>query len=224
MRRWLDSLLELVAPSRCAACDAVSRATWCAGCGQPSAAFLGTLPDSSLPLRAGGVYAGSLAQAIRRFKYEPRPELARTLAAWLAPRLGPLQGSGCVWVPVPLHPSRLAERGFNQSALLGRRLAALLGGRVAPQLLARQRDTAQQAVLAAPERAHNLRASMRVQGVASEPILLVDDVVTSGATARACADALHDAGLCVRGVVALAATQRTERTAARNGAGATKSV
>lgn len=203
MRRVLDCLLELVAPSRCAGCDAVNREIWCARCGEPVAGALGTLPESPLPLHVGGLYAGPLAEAIRRFKYAPRPELARSLATWLAPLLG-VQSAGCLWVPVPLHPRRLVERGFNQSALLARRLAALRGGRFAPELLARVRDTAQQALLSAPERADNLRASMRVRAFASEPILLVDDVVTSGATARACAEALGDAGLCVRGVVALA--------------------
>lgn len=204
MRRLLDRVLELVAPSRCAACDAVNRDVWCGRCGEPAAEPLGTLPESCLPLHVGGVYAGPLAEAIRRFKYAPRPELARSLARWLAPRLVAVQGAGCLWVPVPLHPRRLVERGFNQSALLARHLGALRGGRFAPELLARVRDTAQQALLSAPERAHNLRASMRVLACASQPILLVDDVVTSGATARACAEALGDAGLRVRGVVALA--------------------
>jgi ComF family protein len=100
-------------------------------------------------------------------------------------------------VPVPLHPRRLRERGFNQSALL----AAELGRRTARPMLAdalvRRRDTAPQAGLTAAARRRNVRDAFAVArrgSVAGRVVTLVDDVFTTGATALACARVLRGAG------------------------------
>ena len=109
------------------------------------------------------------------------------------------------WVPVPLHRSRLVERGFNQSALLARILAKSTGSRFAPRTLERRRETEQQARLGRAARAHNAFGAFAVRRpVAAERVVLVDDVVTTGATARACLAALREANVAVLAVVALA--------------------
>jgi ComF family protein len=134
-----------------------------------------------------------------RLKAERRAEVARPLGdlLWtaLAPRVRDLGGPAVV--PVPLHPARLAERGFNQASLLATRIARRLGAPLWPSALTRIRDTPHQATLRREAR----RASVKGAFVAREPehiagrsIVLVDDVATSGATLDACVAALRDAG------------------------------
>ena len=98
-------------------------------------------------------------------------------------------------LPVPLHAEREADRGYNQAELLGRNLARSTQIRLEPEWLRRIRNTSQQASLASAERQRNVEgafeASRDAQGLA---VLLVDDVVTTGATLSACAAALRLAG------------------------------
>ena len=103
-------------------------------------------------------------------------------------------GEGPILVPVPLHPSRGAERGFNQADLLAAAVARPLGLRVIGGLV-RLRDTPPQTGLSAAARRRNVagafQSSRRFTGL---DVVLVDDVLTTGATARACAKALRRAG------------------------------
>jgi ComF family protein len=147
---------------------------------------------------AAFVYGGAVARAIARFKYEQRPDLARPLGdlLWRAvePRATAL--AGAVVVPVPLHRARLAERGFNQSALLARSVARRLGARFLPLALARTRDTPKQATLDRQARIANTAGAFRARHAAcvrGRPVLLVDDVCTTGATLEACSHALLEA-------------------------------
>lgn len=101
-----------------------------------------------------------------------------------------------VLVPVPLHRTRLRERGYNQALELARPLGRTLGIAVRRQLLVRVRATAAQSRLDAGTRAANLRDAFEVPGLAGVPphVALVDDVMTTGATLHAAAEALLDAG------------------------------
>ncbi len=116
-----------------------------------------------------------------------------------------------VWIPLPLHRRRLRERGFNQAEILAKQLAATIGGRVLVSGLIRKRATGQQAKLLTPEdRAANIMGAFGWGN--SEPtfplnklgaVFLVDDFVTSGATAEALGNFLQSEGISVDGVLCL---------------------
>ncbi len=106
-------------------------------------------------------------------------------------------------MPVPLHPSRMRERGFNQSELLARDLSVSLNAPIQPKALARKRPTQQQAHLTASERKVNVRGAFTADPgfVQGARVIVVDDVLTTGATLCECADALLHAG--AQNVIAL---------------------
>jgi len=144
--------------------------------------------------RSRFVFGGPIADALHRFKYGDRPNLAAALGRLLAP----LAGDRCdLIVPIPLHARRLAARGYDQAALLARSLARALRRRPAhPSALRRIRDTPAQVGLDREDRAANVASAFVAQErrVAGRAVLLVDDVMTTGATAAECARALKRAG------------------------------
>jgi ComF family protein len=187
----------VVAPPRCAACDAlvVRLSAFCKECG----ATLEPAGESDSGSIAAFDYGGAIARAIVRLKYNRRPDLARPLGDLLWRALGPhvpmLRDR--IVVPVPLHTSRLAERGFNQSVLIARPIARRLHVPLLPMALARIRDTPQQAALDREARMANVAGAFRVrqpERVRTRAVLLIDDVRTTGATLDACASALIVAG------------------------------
>jgi ComF family protein len=118
-----------------------------------------------------------------------------------------LTGSDVV-VPVPLHPRRLRERGFNQAALMARELARRTGRRTGDGVLVRRKDTVPQAGLSAAARRRNVASAFVVRRrglVADHVVTLVDDVFTTGATVYACAQVLREAG--ARDVLLLSAAR-----------------
>jgi ComF family protein len=150
-------------------------------------------------------HEGPLARAIHRFKYEDHPELAPTLAALLrAEAPGFLARPFTAVCALPLHPSRLRERRYDQAELLAGELARLLG---LPRLvlLHRVRPTKRQVGLSESERERNVRGAFEAgAGAQGQDLLLVDDVFTTGATARAAASALLEQGARKVEVVTLA--------------------
>jgi ComF family protein len=194
----VELFASLLAPPRCAACDGrvPILTVFCGAC----ASTVERAPESEAHAIAAFVYGGAVARAIARLKYERRPDLARPLGdlLWRAVQPHADALAGAVVVPVPLHRMRLAERRFNQSALIARRVTRHLDAAFLPLALVRVRDTPQQAALDRAARAANLEGAFRardpsqVRGVAA---LLVDDVSTTGATLEACARALLDAGV-----------------------------
>ncbi len=140
-----------------------------------------------------GRYEGRLRRAIRAFKFTGSRELGGVLATRLAEAM-PTTWAPDVVCPVPLHPRREAARGFNQAALLSTGIATALGTRH-EALLVRTRDTAQQARLDRGSRERNVAGVFSLtRPVRGQHVLLVDDVLTTGATLRAGASVLRAAG------------------------------
>lgn len=152
-------------------------------------------------------YAFPIDRLIIGLKFDARLERGRLLGTLLATAIAPqLCGASrpSLLVPVPLHPTRQTIRGFNQAAELARPLAARLGLSLAPGAVVRVRATAEQSTLAARERRRNLHGAFAVVGTLPAHVAIIDDVVTTGATAAALADALHAAGVAQVTLIAAA--------------------
>lgn len=200
----ISRLLDTLSPPRCAACDAPSATSFCPSCGAPELLPAPQTIDG-LPLLVASHYAPPLSTAITRFKYADRPELARSLAPLLVPGLRRLGlPADAALVPVPLHAGRLATRGYNQAALLAQELARQCPWRCEPRLLLRTRATERQVGKTREERLTNAHGAFTLRRSGPAQVVLVDDVVTTGSTVRACAQALADGGAKLVAVVALA--------------------
>ena len=186
---------ELVAPSRCAACEeGVGYSTlFCPACGV-SVMGADEQPPGQLSVFS---YGGAIAAAIVRFKYAGRWDLAARFEGMMSDAAKGLAGRVDVVVPVPLHARRLADRGFDQAALLAQPVARALPARYAPRALSRLRHTPPQASLDREERVANVAEAfvcVAPSAILGRHVLLVDDVRTTGATLAACAGVLRQAG------------------------------
>ncbi len=154
--------------------------------------------------RAIGEYDGALRDIVHALKYDGRRSLARPLAAMMANEGADVLAGAHAVVPVPLHPSRRRERGFDQAMDLSKALGSELC-----VALRRVRATQSQASLPAAKRHRNVRGAFQVtrraESLRGAIVVLVDDVSTTGATLDACAVALKAAG--VREVRALTAAR-----------------
>jgi ComF family protein len=148
-------------------------------------------------IRAPFRFEGVMRQAIHQLKYRNLRALAGLLASLLNEYLLANPVPGEVLVPVPLHPKRLRERGYNQSQLLAKELGRLSGLPVVDDCLTRQRHSLPQARTSSlAERRGNVADAFacRHQRLESKSVIIIDDVATSGATLDACARALKAAG------------------------------
>ncbi|MGD9868827.1 MAG: ComF family protein [Hyphomicrobiales bacterium] len=235
LRAAAGGIADMVLPPLCAACRApVSRhGGVCASCwsgidfiGQPLCDRLGiplsypvegplvsaaAMADPPVYGRARAVarYDGVMRDLVHGLKYRDRQEGVEMFTRWLANAGGELIGEADVIVPVPLYRLRLWTRRFNQSALLGRQLARMVGLPFEPLALQRTRRTASQVGLTADQRRRNVAGAFAVPqarraAVEGRNVLLIDDVITTGATAEACTRALLKAGAVRVDVLALA--------------------
>jgi len=143
-------------------------------------------------------FEGPVQQAVHAFKFKQYRRLAQELGRRIAlcEDLSPGLSELDVLIPVPLHPARQRERGYNQSLLLAQGISIVMGIPIENNILKRSRATSQQATLTAGERQANLRGAFQTRGDLPPDLHLgvVDDVVTTGATLNACAAALKGAG------------------------------
>lgn len=205
----------------------------CARCGIPFASQAAL--DSNLPIcakcrteefefdaaRTYGIYAGNLRTAILRVKFQERERLGLKLGGLLTSNWGWVEENSeaeCpALVPIPLHASRQKERGFNQAELLARGLGRELEKRrgrhsfqLETRLVRRTRVTVPQTGLSLRQRHENVRGVFEVvapERLGGRVVVLVDDVMTTGATVSACAGALKRAG--ARKVLALTLARAT---------------
>ena len=237
LRRLGRAVIDGVLPPRCLACgvavdepDALCAtcwnamsflaAPWCAVCGLPFAH----------PLEAGavcGACAGNpprwdRARAVLRYdrhsrslvlalKHGDRTHLARSLGLWMHRAGSEVLDGADLLVPVPLHWTRLYARRYNQAALLAHAVRAAGGPPVAPDWLVRRRRTPMQGRLGPPARARNVQGAFALRegrSVAGKRLVLIDDVLTTGATVGECARVLRRAGASWIGVLTLARAVR----------------
>jgi ComF family protein len=198
-----DGVLGLLFPDRCAGCGQTG-SLFCERC----RAALRPYPAQAFPLRCpqqpslldnvviGYIFEGVLRDAIHALKYERVRRMAEPLGELLGEQVRHKPLHADALVPVPLHPHRMAERGFNQSELLAVPLARASGIPLVGSGLARQRETAHQVGLDARARLENVREAFVWQQPVPPParVVLIDDVLTTGATLIACAQALRRAG------------------------------
>jgi len=218
----LSGLLDLLYPPRCAACgEPCGAGPFCPACREalepvppgclrcglpgpgPRCGACHAAPPAFDAVLAGGLYGGPLADAVRALKYGGRPAVARPLGRWLAGRVTLPQGAAIV--AVPLARGRRLRRGYDQAALLAGALAREAGAPRLRAVLRRVRDTPAQVGRSRADRARNVAgAFVAARAVAGLDLVLVDDVVTTGATADAAAAALKRAGARSVTVVTLA--------------------
>lgn len=158
------------------------------------------------------IYFNEMAQqVIHKFKYDDATEIQETLALWILAAADDLLPEIDCFAPIPLHRRRLHLRKYNQSAILARHLGKLTAKPVYYQLLERLRDTKPQVGLNRRERQRNIRNAFGVHyscrgEISGKKIALVDDVITTGATAKECAKMLLREG--AQKVYILAIAQR----------------
>ncbi len=188
---------------------------WCARCGaRPCSCH--AIPSVLALARSVGPHEGWLASAIHALKYEGESARAGHLGQAMAPLLHDVMADepGSLIVPVPLHRRRERERGYNQSSLLARAAAGPWSASLCPSALRRDRRTAQQVGLSGAERVRNVDGAFAadVDQVMGRPVVLIDDVLTTGSTVAACAVVLLDAGAAAVAVVTVTRADWTART------------
>lgn len=188
--------LDFIGPSWCDRCqlplgDGTLAGDWCASCLAEEPPF-----DQ---VCAAVHYSKVSAGVVLKLKYGRRIGMARLIANQLQRHLPPGEGESWLIIPVPLHPLRLWERGFNQSLLIAQHLAKGTAHKIEPELLRRVKRTRPLKGLSPKQRDREVRSVFRLADgrkpdIKGRNVILVDDVFTSGATARACARQLKRAG------------------------------
>lgn len=186
--------LDLLYPPRCAGCGQIDT-IWCANCQQQLDACAPLLTFTPLsPLSASAATAwheGVAREAVHALKFEACRPMAAVLGQRLATALNSLQWRVDGLIPVPLHPTRKAERGYNQAEWLAEAVVSQTGIECFPNALVRTRNTPHQVGANAAERQANVADAFEPAGEALQGrhVVLLDDVFTTGATLQACAQA-----------------------------------
>ena len=211
--------LNLFLKPNCPLCDRTSTAVFCKYCHRQIKEC--QLPDPArywqgdLPLFAWGKYEGTIKRSIGKLKYDGHRSIGNLYgemlaASWLQSL--PLDSSTkLIVIPIPLHPEKLASRGFNQAELIARSFCQVIGAKL-DLSLQRTRSTVAQFGLSKAARQENVAGAFSLVHSSLKPgdsVLLIDDIYTTGSTVRSAALGLRSIGVNVRGV-AVIATGRDE--------------
>ncbi len=221
IQKLKNGLLSLFLKSNCPICDRPTELNFCEYCQRQLLRCQLKNPakfwQGELPVFVWGAYEGILKQAIAALKYENQPDLARPLGHWLAQAWlkspAATRIKKLTVVPIPLHPTKLKQRGFNQAELIARSFCEFTSYKEQPLGLERVRETKAQFGLSRQEREQNLTDAFVVsksllKHPSALPVLLVDDIYTTGATVRSAAQTLRRQGIEVYGLVAIATSKR----------------
>lgn len=208
----LKRILAFFYPPRCILCGRAVRVNedfLCADCASKPVVCVCRFfalhvrrQDYTLECRAPMRYREPFRTTLWRFKFRDETSLAEPLAKRMALALDTGRTYDCI-VPVPVSRERLRERGYNQSALLAKALSEQTGV-LYRELLEKTRHNRTQHRLSAKERAENVRGAYWAEAANGLRVLLVDDIVTTGATARECAKTLYRAGAADVGCICCA--------------------
>ncbi|MBI2377148.1 MAG: ComF family protein [Deltaproteobacteria bacterium] len=206
LRGFLDGLVDVAFPRRCASCSRIGASPFCASC-HAALVEAGDVRIPRIDLAAAAFeYGGPVVRAIWRLKYEGRAELGHALGSAMRAKLSTLEPFDVV-APIPLSPSRQRTRGYNQALELA---IGLRAGKVRLGLL-RKDDEGRQVGRTREARREHARGAFLARGreLAGRRVLLVDDVVTTGATLEAAAEAARQGG--ARSVQAIALARAEAR-------------
>jgi ComF family protein len=223
IRQRLNQFLSIFLEAQCPLCDRpASGGIVCPYCDRqlqqakvPNPKYLW---QGDLPLFVWGAYGGILKRAIAQMKYDNQPQLG----TWLGEQLGhswrqhfPQQPLSII--PIPMHPSKQQERGFNQAELISRQFTQVIQAHHAPQVLVRRQATKALFDLNRQQRQQELANAFVLdaqakRGLGDRPVLLIDDIYTSGSTAQAAYRTLQQGGVTVLGIAAIATPKPTAQS------------
>ncbi|MBD2440445.1 ComF family protein [Nostoc sp. FACHB-110] len=220
----LKSFLNLFLQSHCPLCQRSTSAALCEycarqlkNCGQknPCASWHG-----EIPVFGWGIYGGPIKRAIAVMKYENQPELGRVLGQWLGEAWllnSPHCHTPLVVVPIPLHPQKQQQRGYNQAAIIAQSFCQITKLELSLNGLSRVRETKAQFGLSMSEREKNLAQAFTVGSKfpthrPQVPVLLIDDIYTTGATAKSAVQTFRQSGITVLGLAAVAIAIKDQQT------------
>ncbi|HEY9633323.1 MAG TPA: ComF family protein [Coleofasciculaceae cyanobacterium] len=221
IQKLKNGLLALFLKSKCSLCDRSADTEFCEYCQRQLLRCQLKNPSNfwqgELPVFVWGNYGGVLKRAIAALKYENQPQLARPLGHWLGQAWlkspAATRAKKLTVVPIPLHRTKQQQRGYNQAELIAQSFCDFTDYKHQPLGLERVHATEAQFGLSVQQREQNLADAFMIgkrlsQRPTASAVLLLDDIYTTGATARSAAQILQRQGIQVYGIVAIATSRR----------------
>lgn len=219
----LANLVNLCLEADCPLCQRTAAPVLCQDCQRQLQRLKLPQPEQfwvpPLPVFAWGTYGGVLKRTLAALKYDHQPQLAQPLGDWLAQawlRSTLATRKPLIVVPIPMHRDKQKQRGFNQAERMARAFCQRTQLPLQPQALVRCRATEAQFGLSAADRIDNLSDAFALEPTFRPPVgsavLLLDDIYTTGATARSAAQVFRQHRISVYGIVAVAKTGSSDPT------------
>jgi ComF family protein len=212
----IDRVFSLFLKPNCPLCDRSAKVVFCQYCQRQIQECQLNQPErywhGNLPLFAWGKYEGAVKRSIAKLKYDGHRSISDFYGECLAAqwqKIAPIVPTKLIILPVPLHPDKLASRGFNQAELIARKFSQMTGATL-DLSLHRTRSTVAQFGLSKSARRENVEGAFALVNSALQPgdtVLIIDDIYTTGATVREIATILRSQQIKVCGVAVVARTE-----------------